>query len=390
MTGKNLTLADACTAIVDCEHKTAPIDPEGQYFAVGTPAMRGNRIDYGEARRISEETFQAWTRRLTPRAGDLLFAREAPVGPVVRIPGTRNVAPGQRTVLLRPDPFSVESDYLFYLLTSREQQVRLLQKAEGSTVPHLNVADVRAFELPLLPPLNTQKEIAATLRALDDKIESNRRAQRVGEGVLRAQVEALFEESDGDDLGVLADYCSLAKESVKVWELHSELNYIGLEHVPRGSIFLDSWTSAEGLASNKSRFQAGDILFGKLRPYFKKVGVAPVDGVCSTDILVLRPRTPAVRALVAIVASSDSLIDSLSASSTGTRMPRASWNDLARWPVPRLTAEQLSALESSTELLLERLARLTFESKRLEQLRDALLPELLSGRIRVPVEGVVA
>lgn len=177
MSSKNLTLADACIAIVDCEHKTAPIDPRGQYFAVGTPAMRGNRIDYGEARRVSEETFKAWTRRLAPRPGDLLFAREAPVGPVVRIPETLNVAPGQRTVLLRPDPFSVESDYLFYLLTSPEQQVRLLQKAEGSTVPHLNVADVRSFELPKLPPLNTQKEIAAALRALDDKIESNGSAE---------------------------------------------------------------------------------------------------------------------------------------------------------------------------------------------------------------------
>lgn len=390
MSSKNLTLADACIAIVDCEHKTAPIDTEGQYFAVGTPAMRGNRIDYREARQVSKETFKTWTRRLAPRLGDLLFAREAPVGPVVRIPETLNVAPGQRTVLLRPDPLSVESDYLFYLLTSPEQQIRLLQKAEGSTVPHLNVADVRSFELPTLPPLDTQKEIAEALRALDDKIESNRRAQRFGEGVLRAQVEVLFQESDGEDAGALSDYCSLVKEPVKVSELHSELNYIGLEHVPRGSIFLDLWTSAEGLASNKSRFQAGDILFGKLRPYFKKVGVAPVDGVCSTDILVLRPHAAALRAFIAVVASSDPLIDSVSASSTGTRMPRASWNDLARWPVPRLTVEQQVRLESSTSLLLERLTRLTFESKQLGQLRDTLLPELLSGRIRVPAERAAA
>lgn len=173
------TLAEACTAIVDCEHKTAPIDASGKYFAVGTPAMRGNRINYDEARRISHETFLAWTRRLTPAEGDLLVAREAPVGPIVRVPDNLRVAPGQRTVLLRPDPTRLDSTFAYYLLSSPEQQARFLQKAEGSTVVHLNVADVRSFELPTLPPIDKQASIAATLSVLDDKIESNRRLARL-------------------------------------------------------------------------------------------------------------------------------------------------------------------------------------------------------------------
>ncbi|MFS0900011.1 restriction endonuclease subunit S [Mycolicibacterium litorale] len=139
--------------------------------------MRGNRINFADARRVSRETFEAWTRRLSPQEGDLLFAREAPVGPVVKIPPELNVAPGQRTVLLRPDPRRLDSGYAYYLLASPSQQARLLAKAEGSTVPHLNVADVRSFELPPLPPVNVQRGIAATLGALDDKIESNRRIQ---------------------------------------------------------------------------------------------------------------------------------------------------------------------------------------------------------------------
>ena len=147
---------------------------------------------------------------------------------------------------------------------------------------------------------------------------------------------------------------------------------------------LDDWSVADGLGSNKSRFCEGDILFGKLRPYFKKVGVAPVAGVCSTDVLVLRPRRNADRALVAVVASSDALIDSVSAAATGTKMPRASWRDLAAWPVPILTATEHRRLGESTSPLLEQLTHLTVESRKLAALRDALLPELLSGRIRVP------
>ena len=111
-----IVLDDLCLNIVDCLHKTAPINELGNYFAVGTPAMRGNSIDYSLARRIDDITFDEWTKRLRPRYGDLLLAREAPVGPVVRIPIEENVAPGQRTVLLRPDTAKVISDYLYYLL----------------------------------------------------------------------------------------------------------------------------------------------------------------------------------------------------------------------------------------------------------------------------------
>lgn len=144
------TLDEVTDVIVDCEHKTAPVDPDGRFYAVGTPAMQGNTIDFAQARRISESTFREWTRRLTPQPGDLLFAREAPVGPVVRIPDTLNVAPGQRTVLLRPNE-GTDSRYLFYLLASAPIQRSISSMAAGSTVAHLNVADVRSLDLGDLP-----------------------------------------------------------------------------------------------------------------------------------------------------------------------------------------------------------------------------------------------
>ncbi|WP_292701459.1 hypothetical protein, partial [Microbacterium sp. 69-10] len=127
-----MRLDEACTHVVDCEHKTAPIDESGEYFAVGTPAMRDHRIDFSEARRISRETFNTWTRRLRPQPGDLLLAREAPVGPVVRLPDSAHVAPGQRTVILRPDLAVTSSRFLYYLLRSPKMQAELLVKAEGS------------------------------------------------------------------------------------------------------------------------------------------------------------------------------------------------------------------------------------------------------------------
>jgi len=103
--------------------------------------------------------------------------------------------------------------------------------------------------------------------------------------------------------------------------------------MPRRSIALSDWTSAEGLESNKLRFKRGDILFGKLRPYFHKVGVAPVDGVCSTDIVVVRPRSPEWFGFVLGHTSSDRFVEQTDAGSTGTKMPRTNWGEMARFTV---------------------------------------------------------
>src|SRR5438445_4522365 len=98
--------------------------------------------------------------------------------------------------------------------------------------------------------------------------------------------------------------------------------YIGLEHMPRRSIALSEWGDASKTVSNKFQFLKGEILFGKLRPYFHKVGVAAVNGVCSTDILVITPKSPEWYGLVLGHVSSDDFVDYADAASTGTKMPR--------------------------------------------------------------------
>ena len=282
-----------------------------------------------------------------------------------------------------PNQGLVDRSFFYQLLRYlRPTFVQIARNKQTTGLGHVTKTDLQRLVV-AIPPLQVQRGIAATLGALDDKIESNRRSQATGEKLIRSLVTAALERSTGE-VGVLSDYCNLIKEPARIGALTADLRYIAFEHMPRGSIFLDNWGNAEGLGSDKSYFQVGDILFGKLRPYFKKVGIAPVDGVCSTDILVLRPIRKADTALVAVVASSDPLIDSLSAAATGTRMPRASWKDLASWPVPEMTTLERGELADQVAPLVERLTAMTHETKRLQLLRDTLLPELLSGRIRVP------
>lgn len=295
----------------------------------------------------------------------------------------------QHIFKVQPKPSDVDVDFFFQLLRYlRPTFVRIARNKQTTGLGHVTKSDLERLTVGI-PARAEQLAIARLLGALDDKIESNRRATAVGESLIRALVESALDASERAD-GTLGDYCRLVKAPVKVEEISADDNYIGLEHMPRGSIFLTEWEKAEGLGSNKTAFQRGDVLFGKLRPYFKKVGIAPVDGVCSTDILAVRPKDPRDIALIAVVAASDALIDSLSAGSTGTRMPRASWKDLAAWQVPILTSTERAELSARVAPLVDRLEQLTFESRRLTALRDALLPELLSGRIRVPAEGIAA
>lgn len=281
------------------------------------------------------------------------------------------------------------SEFAYYLLRTADLRSHLIANMNGSSGRQRIQSDALRNYVVDLPSLEEQQRVVEVLGALDDKIESNRAQQRIGEQLLRAVIEGILHQFSEADFISFDAYCTQSKESVRPENVGNGDKYIALEHMPRGSIFLNSWEIAElaGIASNKTRFRHGDLLFGKLRPYFKKVGVTPVSGVCSTDILVIRPRLPEFLPFIAVIASSDALIDSISASATGTRMPRASWRDIAAWTVPHIPDETLTVLLDPANQLMTFLETLSLQNLKLEQLRDALLPELMSGRMRVDEAG---
>jgi type I restriction enzyme S subunit len=198
-----------------------------------------------------------------------------------------------------------------------------------------------------------------------------------------------FEDSElgeipkGWGVGTLGDVAEHPRRGVQPNSIKPDTPYIALEHMRKRCITLSDWSFADGLGSNKFAFRKGEILFGKLRPYFHKVGVAPVDGVCSTDIVVVAPRHPHWFAFVLCVVSSDEFVEYTNAGSTGTKMPRTSWADMARYKIalpPESVAERFSML---VQPLIERIIAGIHESRALAALRDALLPKLISGELRV-------
>ncbi len=179
-------LSELCIEIVDCEHKTAPkTDDVVSYPLVRTTDIGRGRIDLTGAHRVDAVTYAEWTRRAEPQPGDLILAREAPVGNVGLItPGMEPVL-GQRTVLIRPDEDKVDPQFLTYRLLAHDIQHWMSGVANGATVPHLNMEDIRALPIPELPPLQAQRQIGARLSAFDDLIENNRRRIEILEEMAR-------------------------------------------------------------------------------------------------------------------------------------------------------------------------------------------------------------
>ena len=116
--------------------------------------------------------------------------------------------------------------------------------------------------------------------------------------------------------------------------------------MPRSSIALTEWGDAGKVTSSKSIFEKGDVLFGKLRPYFHKVGIAPVNGICSTDIVVIVPKAAEWSAFVLACVASTEFVSYTNQTSTGTKMPRTSWKIMSDYRMCLPTAPVVRAFQT--------------------------------------------
>jgi type I restriction enzyme S subunit len=372
-------------AIIDYRGKSPDKTTQGVPL-VTAKIVKGGRIETPNEF-IAEEDYDDWMRRGMPEAGDVVMTTEAPLGEIAQLDG-QQVALAQRLITLRGKPQVLDNTFLKFLMQSEFVQNQLKARSTGTTVLGIRQSELRKVSL-VLPPYAEQRDIGAVLGALDDKIELNRRMNETLEALAQTIFKSKFVDAatklpKGWRAGTLGEVAENPRRSIQPDEIKSSMSYIGLEHMPRRSIALSEWESDTKLGSNKLEFKRGEILFGKLRPYFHKVGVAPLDGVCSTDILVVRPKTPEWFGFVLGHVSSVELVNHTDAASTGTKMPRTNWNDLARFEVA-LPPESLAAEFTATiRPMIDRIIANIHESRTLAELRDALLPKLLSGELRVP------
>ena len=409
-----LRLRDAGVDLIDCVHKTPAARADG-YPYVGIPQMKDGWIDFDSARKISPEDFVKWTKKAKPQQHDVVLSRRTNPG-VTAIDRTgRDFALGQNLVLLRADGRQVDPPFLKWLVRTPTWWGQIDKFINvGAVFNSLKCADVPKFELPV-PPIDAQRKMGALLDALDAKIDLNRRMNETLEAITRAifkdwfvnfgparakaegrapylapELWELFPDALDDEdkpvgweQGILADIAESPRRGISPADVSEDTPYIGLEHMPRRSIALSEWEGAGKAKSNKTQFHRGEILFGKLRPYFHKVGVAPLEGICSTDIVVVVPRAQEWSSFAISCLSSDEFVDYTDRTSTGTKMPRTSWKTMAQYKICLPQERVVCAFQGITGPLLERLEDNIHETSTLAETRDLLLPKLMSGAIRL-------
>lgn len=396
------------------------------FVTSGVPVIRGNNLTEG---RFSGKEFVFLTeakadelRNSNAFPGDLVFTHRGTLGQVGIIPSApfARYVVSQSQMVITCDTAKVYSLFLYYFFKSPPGQHSLLKYTSQTGVPAISqpLTSLKGIQVPV-PALHVQHRIASILGTLDDKIELNRQMNRTLEKValaifkswfidfdpvrakadgrdpgLPAEISELFPDSfdaiafgqipRGWTVGSLGEVADSPRRGVKPSDVPPSTPYIGLEHMPRRCIALDAWGRAEEVASGKSQFKQGEILFGKLRPYFHKVGIAPTDGVCSTDIVVVTPKTQDWHGYVISLVSSKAFVNYTDSHSAGTKMPRTNWKDMSRYLLALPPEPLAKAFQQHVATLHKRIGVNVRQNRRLTGLRDTLLPKLMSGEIDIP------
>lgn len=410
-------LLDVCELIIDCEHKTAPTQETG-YPSIRTPNIGHGRFILDNVNRVSEETYAAWTQRGVPQAGDLILAREAPIGNVAIIPLKLKVCLGQRTVLIRPNKNSVNPHYLCYLLLGDEVQGKIKGMSNGATVHHLNMKDIRNLELPKLPPILTQTKIADILSAYDDLIENNTRRIKI----LEEMAQLLYREwfvnfrfPGYEEVELVESAIGLIPEG---WEIRKLGDILDVKHgyAFKGKFFTEEPTN--DIVLTPGNFSVGGGFQGKKLKYYD--GEVPQDYILKAKDLLLTmtdlsktgdtlgfplfvPPSKQLRFLhnqrlgkILIQANqslgknhlyyifcSDEYRHHVLASATGSTVRHTAPDRIKSFQIVVPELELTQKFENIIDVLRNQIENLNQKTNILRQTRDLLLPKLISGEIDV-------
>jgi type I restriction enzyme S subunit len=159
--------------LYDGPHATPPVSDSGAIFLGISNITPDGHIDYSDIRYINESDLPKWTKRVTPKGGDIVFSYEATLNLYAIIPEGFWGCLGRRMALIRPDESKALGKYLYYYFYSDEWRATIAENTiAGSTVDRIPIAKFPEFRI-TLPDLSVQKKIADTLSAYDNLIDNN-------------------------------------------------------------------------------------------------------------------------------------------------------------------------------------------------------------------------
>ena len=385
-----MNLMEICELIVDCPHSTAKDEKYG-YPLVRTPNIGKGRLLLDNVYRVSEEVYNERNKRAIPQKNDLILAREAPVGNVAIIKEGQNVCLGQRTVLIRPNKEKVNPDYLVYYLLSPGVQYRFLNASNGATVSHLNMSDIRNLEIEV-PDISIQNKIGKFLSLIDDKISDNYKINKNLEQQAETLFHSLFVENvnltwkDGvlSDLGTVVAGGTPSKTKP---EYYSEQGI--------------AWITPKDLSLNKSKFIShGEIDISELGFYKSSATKMPTGTVLFSSrapigyIAIAANEVTTNQGFKSVVPNENVgtsfmyyllkfLLPTIEGMASGSTFKEISGAGMKSVPVVIPDNETIEKFNAFCTPIFQQQEVLEAENSRLSDIRDALLPMLMSGELDV-------
>jgi len=412
-------LEDCLDALIDYRGKSPIKAP------TGIPVLSAKVVKTSGLVRPIEQTiaidyYSKWMTRGLPRPGDIVMTTEAPMGEVIQLDTeTAQFALGQRIVCLRGKRGKLDNTFLRYLLTSSEQQKLLASYATGTTVLGISQKALRSVPISY-PTYSEQVQIGELLSALDDKIELNRRMDETLEASARALFRHWFVDfgptrakAEGHPAYLAPDLWSLFPDRLgddgvpETWEIYT-LGDLAHQHTASinpgangGEVFehyslpaFDTGGSpaldtGDSIKSNKTLVPVGAVLLSKLNPEISRVWVPNDRGgmrqIASTEFLAFVPKAPASSSLLFALFRDEAFRQTMEGMVTGTSKSHQRISPPALRAIEALVGSPTlfeafeRTLAPMTKLMLQNRA----ESRTLAASRDALLPKLMSGEIRV-------
>lgn len=358
------------------------------YIFLSISSLENGRLNLKESPSISEEDYLSWTRRVTPQAQDLVFSYETRLGEGALIPAGLTCCLGRRMALLRPNQKVIEPRFLLYLFLGPKFQQTIAERTiHGSTVNRIALNDFPDFPI-LLPDITEQRRIAEVLGALDDKIESNQ--------AVATRAEQLIDEiakQMATDLPTVAlsEVCSLSKSTWKPDTSSDQtVHLFSLPAFDGGAV--PEQAAVSSIKSNKTLMNRPGILVSRLNPRISRMWWVETDAtpvsVCSPEFAYLTAGDMHGLACTWLAVRSPEfrgeIVDRVTGTSGSHQRVRPA--DLMMIGVPdyRSLAEHT---QMTVLTLLHLVSARRQQSVALAELRDALLPELMSGHMRVDEAG---
>ena len=277
-----------------------------------------------------------------------------------------------------------DNDFVYYLMKSLWDEFKNLE-GQSTTLSILNKTLFSKIEV-LVPEKVTQQRIAQLLSSLDDKIELN------------AQINHNLEEQAAL---IFADWLQGCNESVAIGDLSTNI----LDYTPINNGFvrlLNSSDVTEGVFPDiqlvpnanlkghfKKRFQLGDILYSEIRPRNHHYGFVLFDAseyIASTRLMVIRALdykvSPAMLYQYLLLPNVEAEFILKTESRSGT-FPQGNYADIASIKIPYAPVKAQNEVSSTLTKIRQTIANNQLENRQLSELRDALLPKLMSGEIDV-------